>query len=420
MLTVRQCEAAEKRDKPYKLGDAKGLYLYVLPSGHKSWRMKYRFGGKEKRLVFGAFPEVKLSTARDMRDQAREQLRQGIDPAEARKQRGAAPPTERTFEHIARRWYADQRPTWKEKHAKTVLASLEQEVFPTIGHRDVAKIEATEVLDLIEKIQDRGAIETAHRVLGRIEAVFDLAKARLNEPRINPAAGVARALKPVKKGRRPAITSLDRVREFLRKVEERPGQPSVKLASRLLAITVVRPGVIRTTPNGGEFFDLNLPDQALWRIPPQRMKLELEESEDEAFEMLVPLTWQAIEAIEAAQAVAGRSPWLFPGIRTNRQPITDSTLSRLYGRVEGFEGEHVPHGWRSTFSTIMNELAVLKDRPGDAEVIELMLSHKIAGVRGIYNRAAYMKRRREIAQEWADMLLEGFPRADELADCKRH
>jgi hypothetical protein len=416
MLTAREVEAAGPRDKPYKLADGKGLYLFVSPTGHKSWRWKYRFAGKEKRLVFGAWPETKLARARELRDAAAAQLREGIDPAAARKRTAQDP--ERTFEQLARRWHADQRPLWKEKHATDVLASLVKEAFPAIGAKDVAAIEATDVLAAVEKIQERGAIETAHRVLGRIEAVFAQAIAR-GLIRINPAAAVAGALKPVKKGRQPALTRLDRVRDFLAKIEEQPGQPSVKLASRLLAITAVRPGVIRWTPFDGEFEALDKPAEALWRIPPQRMKLELSESEDEAFEMLVPLPWQAIEAIEAAQAAAGRSKWLFPGVRDVHRPISENALSSAYRRPAGFAGVHVPHGWRSTFSTVMNELAVLKDRPGDADVIELMLGHRIGGVRGIYNRAAYMKRRREIAQEWADMLLEGLKRADELAEGPR-
>lgn len=418
MLTELECRSAKPREKAYKRADAKGLYLYISTTGHKSWRWKYRFGGKEKRLVFGPYPEVKLAEARQRRDEAARTLRAGEDPAEARKAAAAATDPARTFEQLGRRWHADQRLLWKEKHGRDVLASLEKEVFPAIGRRDVAAIEPTKVLEVVEAIQDRGAVETAHRVLGRIEAVFAMSIAR-GLIRINPAAAVAGALRPVRKGRRPALTQLDRARDFLRKVEALPAQPSVKLASRLLAITAVRPGVVRLTPQTGEFEQLET-DEPLWRIPPQRMKLELEESEDVAFELLVPLPWQGVETIEAAQAAAGRSPWLFPSVSAPRRPISDSTLSSLYRRPEGYRGAHVPHGWRSTFSTVMNELAVLKDRPGDAEVIELMLAHKVRGVRGIYNRAAYMKRRREIAQEWADMLLEGFCPAGDLLDGLRN
>jgi integrase len=415
VLTDLQCRSAKAEEKARKLADGKGLYLFVTPTGHKSWRWKYRFGGKEKLLVLGSYPELGLKAARDLRDASDRLRRQGTDPAEAR--RAPPPSAAPSFEELARGWHADQLTRWKKKHGETVLSSLKQWVFPAIGAVPVDLVTPPKVLEVVEEIQDRGAIETAHRVLGRIEAVLDRAIAR-GLIGSNPAAAIAGALKPVVAGRLPALTKLEEARAFLKAAEALAGQPTTKLASRLLALTAVRPDVIRFTPYSAEF-DTLATEEALWRVPAERMKLRLAESRDEAHELLVPLSRQAIETIEAAQAVAGRSEWLFPSERFTDRPISENALSDFYRRVTEFSGRHVPHGWRSTFSTVMNELAVERERAGDGDVIELMLAHKPRGVRGIYNRAAYMKRRREIAQEWADMLLEGFPPPDALFDGRR-
>lgn len=433
MLTELKCRAAKPKAIAYKLADEKGLYLYVSTSGHRSWRMKYRFGGKEKLLTFGPYPEVTLSAARDMRDEARALLRGHIDPRAKRlADELAARGSSETVETVARRWYENQKHMWKSKHAKIVIDSLEKDIFPArsrqqlwdgkFGDLSINLVRPAHVREILKSIHERGATETAHRIGGRMQAFFGLAIAEeLIET--DPAAAMARVLPPIKRGRMPALTNLAQARSFLRAVESAPSHPITKLASRLLAITAVRPGVIRFTPREGEFEGLGT-EAALWKIPAERMKLELERSEHEAFDFWVPLPRQAVDVIQAAQTFGPKftdsGAWLFPGWRNMRRPISENALNYMYKRITEFRGRHVPHGWRSTFSSVMNELAADRGRLGDEDVIELMLAHKPKGVRGIYNRAAYLQRRREIAQEWADMLLEGFPPAEELLEGARH
>jgi integrase len=428
VLTEPQCRSARPREKAYKLADSKGLYLFVSGTGYRSWRWKYRFAGKEKRLVFGPYPEVGLKQARDLRDDGRQLLRQGIDPGARRREAAtAAAIAGETVEKVGRRWHAAQAALWKSKHAADVLHSLAEWVFPArsaawlwegrFGELPIAAVRPRHVRAVLKAIEDRGAIETAHRVRGRLSAVFAMAIAEeLAES--DPAGAVAKALQPVRKGRMPALETLHQARAFLRDIEAMPAHPVTKLASRLLALTVVRPGVIRFTPREAEFTGLG-GKAPLWTVPAARMKLELAESEDPAFDFLVPLSAQAADVVRVAQRLAGGSLWLFPQVRFPRRPISENALSYAYKRLTEWRGRHVPHGWRSTFSTIMNELAAVRDRPGDRQVIDLMLAHAQAGVEPIYNRAAYMPRRREIAQEWADMLLEGFPPAEALLEGPR-
>lgn len=427
MLTDAQCRNAVKRSKPYKLADEKGLYLFVTATGFRSWRWKYRFAGKERRLVFGPYPEVKLTEARDLRDAGRRLLRQGVDPAaKIKADRAAAIAAGETVKTVATHWHEQQAPRWKPKHAKAVLDSLAADVFGAtsaelwegkFGDLPIAAVTPRQVRALLQAVQARGATEAAHRIRGRMSAFFGLAIAEeLVES--DPAAAVAVVLKPVRKGRMPALTGLEEARAFLRAAEAAPSHPVTKLASRLLALTAVRPGVIRWTPRDAEFAGLE-GEQPLWTVPAERMKLELRLSDRQAFDLVVPLSSQAIDVIRAAQRHAGRAPWLFPGIRHAHRPISENALSFAYKRLTEFRGRHVPHGWRSTFSSVMNELAATQGRLGDEDVIELMLGHKPKGVRGIYNRAAYLQRRREIAQEWADLLLEGFAPASTLLDGPR-
>jgi integrase len=418
VLTELQCRSAKPRTTPYKLADSRGLYLFVTPTGYRSFRWKYRFERKEKTLVLGPWPELSLKEARDRRDEAARTLRAGEDPSKRARLQAAAKAAGPTFKDYALRWHADQAPLWKPQHAKQVLDSFVSDVFPAIGAKAMADVRPGQVRDLLLKVQERGSIDIAHRIRGRISAVFGRAMAEeLVES--DPAAAVAAVLKPVKTRRMPAIVDLERARAFLRAVEAEPAHPVTKLASRLLALTAVRPGVIRATPKTGEFLELE-GEEPLWHVPAERMKLELDQSEQEAFDFLVPLSRQAAETIRVAQQLAGRAPWLFPGIRDAQRPISENALSSMYKRLPEGRRKHVPHGWRSTFSSVMNELAAQEERLGDEDVIELMLAHKPKGVRGVYNRAAYLRRRREIAQEWADLLLKGFAAPEALLDGPRH
>lgn len=414
MLTDAQARKAPAKDRDYKLADANGLHLFVTRSGSKSWRMKYRFAGKEKRLTFGLYPEVSLSEARDRRDAARRLIRDNIDPA-LEKQRGklaVAAQAEQTFEKLARQWHENVKSCWSEVHAADVLRSLERDIFPEIGSVPIAQLDTQLVLAALRKIENRGSIETARRCRQRMSAVFGYG---LSEGHCtsDPAAAVTKAMKPLpKKGRQPALTDLDAVRKVLIAAEEAAASPVTKLASRLLALTAVRPGVVLGA-GWSEFEDLD-GAEPLWRIPAARMKLKLERKDEEQFDHLVPLPPQAVDVINAVRRLTGRSPFVFPNMRHSHKPMSENAIGYLYNRV-GFHGQHVPHGWRAAFSTIMNERAERAGRPTDGRVIDLMLAHMPKEkVEAAYNRAAFMDRRREIAQEWADILSEGLDRPSDL------
>ena len=421
MLTVTECKSAKPGPRPVKLFDGGGLHLLVLSSGTKSWRLKYRFDGKEKQLTFGLFPEVSLADARDMRDAARKQLRNGIDPAtkaqEARDRRAGRAPSIYTFEQAAKRWHKLQSHGWKARHADQVWAGLEADVLPFIGDRPLATLQPADIRPIIEAMQDRGAVDQAHRALMRISRIFQLAIVD-EQATSDPAAPLSAILKPVPKRKFKAIVSLAEARKALRGFEEERHWPAVKLASRLLALTASRPGPIRFA-KPGEFHDLN-GKEPHWVIPAEKLKLERQESEQDLYDFTIPLSRQAVEVVKVAIAESGERPYLFPSAQSGLKPISENTLSKAYRDSQHFAGRHVPHGWRSSFSTIMNERAADLDRPGDRAVIDLMLAHKPQGVEAHYNRAAYMPRRRLLAQEWSDLLCEKLVPASDLTKGPRN
>lgn len=411
MLSDTACRKAIARSEPYRLADSSGLYLYVTVSGHRSWRLGYRFAGVKKRVVLGSYPEMTLVEAREARDEARRLVVKGIDPAIEKKQRAAARKLDSaaTFRAIGDEWLAEQRPRWSGKHAQDVQRALERDLYPSLGHIPVSQITKVMVVQRLKAIEKSGSIETAKRHRQRIEAIFAYAQA-LGHDIANPA-DVGRSLRPLIKGKRPALTDLQAARRLLLEVEALPAHPVTKLASRFIALTSVRPGVAQLLPwaelpaDGAE--------DPEWVIPAARMKLSVERKQMHAFDHVVPLARQTMELIKTLRLLTGQTPYAFPSTISTRRPISDSTISKLY-RDAGYAGRHVPHGWRSSFSTIMNERAMAAGAPGDKIVIDLMLAHVQEGVEPIYNRAAYMARRRELAQEWADLLLDGLPAPADL------
>lgn len=413
MLSDTVCRTTKPRERDYKLSDSKGLHLFVTTNGYKSWRWKYRIAGKEKSLTIGPYPEVSLAEARKRRDEAASKLRDGIDPSIERKQRKAslAIDAANTFESIARQWQALNKTKWSAHHGEDVLSSLEKYVFPKLGALPIRSITPPMVLGMLREIESRPAIETAKRVRQRMSAIFRFAAAS-GIAVSDPASVVRDALQPLRKRRQPAFTKLPDARALLWAIEEAPGYPVTKLASRFLALTAVRPGVVRFAVMD-EFEELD-GAEPLWRIPARRMKLMAERKSDETFDFVVPLSRQAVEIIKVVRGFTGDVPYLFPNNRHVHRPMSENAIGYMYNRIASYRGRHVPHGWRSTFSTIMNERASQQGIAGDRAVIDFMLAHVPAGVEGIYNRSAYIERRAVLAQEWADLLLDGFPPAIEL------
>lgn len=403
MLTDVQIRKAKPAEKAYKLSDSGGLFLQVAKSGSKLWRLKYRFRGKEKLLSIGAYPDVSLIQARAAASDAKDELKLGRDPSAVKKLKrlSITSPDGDTFEAIAREWFDLQKAHWVERHAKDVITSLESEVFPTLGSFMINDLTPTDVLPVLRAIEKRGAIETARRVRQRMSAVFvyAIASGRANN---DPAALVQKAMSPLKKGRQPAIIDLDAAIAMLRATDATPAHPATKLGLRILAMTAVRPGALISTP--WHEWDDEVLESGLWQIPAARMKLKLQHKDDENRDHIVPLSRQAVAAIKALKSITGSGPLAFPNGRHAHKQMSENALGYLLNRA-GYHHKHVPHGFRATFSSVMNERF-----PADKPIIDLMLAHVPKDkVEGAYNRALHLERRIELAQLWADLIMKDAP-----------
>lgn len=409
MLTDAQIRKTKPADKAFRLVDSGGLHLFVTPAGGKFWRLRYRFEGKENTLSLGQYPAMTLVEARDARERAKRVLKQGKDPSVQKKldRLDVSLANANTFELMAREWFNLQRNTWTERHAADVIDSLERDVFPDLGSVPVVDIRPPAVLAVLRKVERRGATETARRLRQRISAVFvyAISSGRAED---DPAAVVTRALAPLRKGRQPAIVDLEAAREMMRRTEAVPAHPVTKLAIRLLALTVVRPGTLAQTP-WTEFGEMDA-EQPVWQVPADRLKLLLKHKDDEARDHIVPLSRQALETIAVLRSITGKGPYVFPNSRHAHKPMSENAMGYLLNRA-GYHHKHVPHGFRSSFSTIMNELY-----PADRATIDFMLGHVPKdAVEKAYNRALYLPRRIELAQLWADLILKDAPPAADLS-----
>jgi integrase len=413
MLTDAQIRKAKAAKKSYKLTDGAGLHLYVTPAGGKLWRLRYEFERKEKLLSIGPYSVVGLADAREAATNAKRLLREGRDPAVEKRLRrlGVITGGRTTFEAIAREWHELNKGHWVEVHANDVLHSLERDVFPDLGATPIKDITPINVLSVLRKIEDRSAVETARRIRQRLSAVFVYAIAS-GRAETDPAAIVQKAMKPVKTGRQPAITDLEQARQILRRADATPASPVTKLALRLLALTSLRPGTLITTP--WTELDVLDPEVPVWQVPATRMKLRLQYKDDERRDHLVPLSTHAIDVIQALRKLTGRTPYLFPNQRHAHRPASENAIGYLLNRA-GSHHRHVPHGWRATFSTIMNE-----QFKHDRHIIDLMLAHVPKDrVEGAYNRAKHLERRIELAQAWSDLIMTDQMPIEDLISLRR-
>ncbi len=429
-LTDTACRKAEKRAAPYKLSDSAGLYLYITKAGAKSWRFKYRFGGKEKRLTFGLYPEVTLVEARDRRDAARRQLRDHRDPAIERDKAiaEAIDAAEATFESVARRWHDAQASRLEKRYHALVLRAFERDIFPKFGKMPIRDVTGPIVLTALRAIVRRGSVESAHRIRQQVSSAFVFGVSEgLCDADVAATLGKALPKSPTPQ-KYPAITDLGELRAFFRAFEAaRDVTVTVRFANRLLALTAVRPGVLASA-QWDEFEGIDWdgdfvgPMRPLWRISAERMKLEVGKKANEAFDHVLILSSQAVELLRTLRRVNGRREYLFPSARGWRRPMSGDALRMAYRRL-GYGDDHVPHGWRAAFSTIMNARAKAAvkagdaSRAGDRQIIDLMLAHVPEGMSASelrYNRAEHLGEYSRVAQEWADALLAGMKSADAL------
>lgn len=386
-LTDTAIRNAKPKAKPYKLADGAGLYLEVMPTGARYWRMRYRLAGKDTRLAFGVYPEVTLAEARGRRDDARRLLREGRDPgAERRSARLTAKlAAGTTFVGVANEWLATQKRKLTPATYDKAERILKANVFPWLGDRPIGDIDAPEVLAVLKRIEARGANETAHRVKARIGQVFRYAIAHGTAIR-DPSADLRGALAPVVSRSHAAVTDPAAVADLLRALDGYAGQMVTRCALRLAPLVFARPGELRHA----EWSEVDL-DAAEWRIPAGKMKMR------EAH--VVPLSTQAVAILRELQPLTGKGRYLFPGIRTYTEPMSENTVNAALRRL-GFDKDTMTgHGFRAMASTRLNEMGWAPD------VIERQLAHAERNkVRAAYNRAQYMAERKKMMQAWADYL----------------
>ncbi|WP_175829585.1 tyrosine-type recombinase/integrase [Burkholderia cepacia] len=386
-LTDTAIRNAKPADKPVRLFDGGGLYLEIAPSGGKWWRLKYRFGGKEKRYSLGVYPEVTLATARKKRDEAREKLAAGIDPGEAKKaeKRASLLAAAHSFEVVARGWM-DERKTTVEpaQHAKT-LARMENDVFPWLGKRPIAEIDAPEILVVLKRVDGRGARFTAHRIRSEISRVFRYG-IKEGHCKADPARDLVDAIPPAQTTHFASITEPEKVGEMLRAFDGFTGTFPVLCALKLAPMLFVRPGELRKA----EWAQFDL-DKGEWRYFVNKTKTD----------HLVPLAAQAVTILRELHALTGEGVYVFPGARDRNRPMSEAAINAALRRL-GYDTrtEITGHGFRAMARTILHE--ELEEKP---EVIEHQLAHTVPDSLGrAYNRTKFIKARRSMMQQWADYL----------------
>lgn len=384
-LSDLQIRRAKPDTKQYSITDGFGLSLIVEPNGSKAWRFRYRFAGKAKMLSLGTYPLVTLAEARERRDEMRKLVANGQNPSEVRKdsKRSLLLEQANTFEAIAREWYGRNVERWSEGYSKDMMSAFEKDVFPYIGHRPIKDIKPLKLLEVLSKMERRGATEKVRKVRQRCAEVWKYAIVT-GRAEYNPAPDLSSALQPHKRDNYAHLKS-DELPAFLYGVNGYRGSEVVKLALRLLIITGLRPGELR----GGLWSEIDM-DNAIWEIPPERMKMRRGH--------MVPLSRQALEILHRVHPISGRGELVFPGRGRGDKPISEMTMNLLIRRI-GYSGRATGHGFRHTMSTILHEQGF------NSSWIELQLAHVDKNsIRGTYNHAQYLEGRREMLQWYADYI----------------
>ncbi len=390
-LTALEVSKSKATDKPQRLADGGNMYLLVQPNGAKYWRMDYRLAGKRKTLAIGVYPAMSLAEARDRREQARKLIANGVDPVAVKQAQKVAfvAQSENSFEIIAREWFAKHSPNWKENHSSKILARLENDMFPWVGTRPIGEINAPALLTAIRRIEARGALETAHRVLAICGQVFRYAVATGRAER-DPTGDLRGALPPVKRGNHfAAITEPKKVGELLRDIDGYQGSFVVQCAFKLSPMLFVRPGELRKM----EWVELDL-DKAEWIIPPEKMKMGVTH--------IVPLPTQAVAILREIQLLTGHGKYVFQGERDHDRPMSDNAIRSALRRMGWANDEMTPHGFRAMASTILDNMGYKQ------EWLERQLAHEEPNkIKAAYKREAwrmYLPERTAMMQAWADYL----------------
>ncbi|WP_444889489.1 tyrosine-type recombinase/integrase [Microbulbifer sp. DLAB2-AA] len=395
-LTDTQIKQAKPSDKDQWLTDQQGLRLLVKPNGSKYWRLKYRFKGRQKTLALGVYPSVSLKQARQKLAEAKQLLEEGRDPSVQKRveKHQTRVNIDQSFAAVAEEWWNHQKGTWTEDHANRVWTRLRDNTFLRIGQRPIADLHPQDVIAIVRDIEERDAMDVAQRVLQDIRRVCRYA-VQVGKLTHNPAIELTGILRGRKSNHRASLPR-EELPGFLKELDlyQKRGRILTKLAIQLLILTFVRPGELRCAR--WEEFDF---ESALWRIPGDRMKMGTDH--------IVPLSSQALAALEELKSLTGQYSLLFPSERERAKPMSDNTMRRAIFKM-GWDGSQEgkskanPHGFRATASSILNETGFNPD------AIERQLSHmERNGVRAAYtHHARYMDERKEMMQWWANYLDE--------------
>ena len=385
-VKIRAAKVPEGK-KQLKLTDGEGLYLLVLKSG-KYWRFDYRYAGKRKTLAIGVYPDMSAKLARKAKTQARELLAEGIDPSQVKKQveaRRIADSQASTFEGVAREWFASYSKDLSEAYAAKVMTSLEQNVFPWLGDLPIKSIKASMVLDTLKRIADRGAEETARRVKALCSQIFCYGVIH-HELEIDPTTMIKGFLKHKKRRHYACITEPKKAGELMRAIQGFEGTYVVKAALMLTPYVFLRSGEIRHL----EWKEIDFENKQI-KIAAEKMKMRQVH--------IVPLSDQAVAILKDIQPLTGNGRYVFPSIRTNKQPISNNTINVSLRRLGYDKNTMTAHGFRAMASTLLHELGF------NSDFIERQLAHKEGNaIKEAYNHARHLPERVKMMQSWADYL----------------
>ncbi len=388
-LTDVKIRKLKPQDKEYKAFDTKGLYLVITTNGSKLWYQKIYFDGKELKLSYGPYPETSLEIARENRDQARRDAKNGINPSQKKKAIKLARELSalNNFEAIAIEWHLKFSEKWTAEHGKRLLERLKKDIFPWIGKRPIAEITAQELLSVIRRIEKRGAIESAHRALQNCGQVFRYAIATGRCER-NIVPDLSGALQPVKPQHHASITEPKAIGALLRAINTYEGHFVTQCALRFAPLVFVRPGELRHA----EWSEIDFESKE-WRIPAEKMKMREKH--------IVPLSNQALSILKELKVITGNGKFAFPSIRTPNRPMSNNTVLGALRRLGYTKDEMTGHGFRSMACTLLNEQGWNRD------AIERQLAHaERNSIRAAYNYAEHLPDRRKMMQAWADYLDE--------------
>jgi integrase len=387
-LSDAKLRSAKSAAKPYKLYDGGGLFLLVHPNGSRYWRLKYRANGKEKLFAVGVYPEIGLADARERTLDARRLIREGSDPVvERRRERaGKTASFALTFQAIAEEWITSRIESWSPTYVHAVRSALAANLYPQIGGLPIRAITVPILREALLLMEKRGALVALRKVRMWASLVFRYAIAT-GRAENDPAAPLRGTFKTQRSRNFSALTKEEEFGALVARVQAYDGSVVTRCALLLAAYTFVRTGELR----GAEWSEFDLV-AAEWRIPAERMKMREPH--------FVPLSRQAIELLSELRALTGRSRWLFPNERSPRKPMSENTMLYALYRL-GYHGRATVHGFRSSASTLLNELGF------DPDVIERQLAHKERNkVRAAYHRAEYLAERCRMMQRWADYIVQ--------------